>query len=279
LREGRVVAASLVAREGGLPLDLCARLARGEERIRGHALADTLISHAGIEAAGALTIARSVRIAVHPALRRQGIARRLVEEIHARRTPDLFGTLFGATPDLLRFRRSLGYVLVRLGVSRGARTGEPSAIMVRPVSPAAHAIVRVLREELARGLDRQLELLRAEGELALDPELAAELRVDLPQMSPPTATEIRAAVDRYLAGPRPYDGVAWAIERFVEEHRACASELDARARALVEARVVEGRSWSESARSAGFLTVPAAMRALRPAIAAFVDAASTPTRD
>ena len=57
----------------------------------------------------------------------------------------LGGRLAGAqrlaadTAALLAFRRHVGYALLRGGASRGTRTGEPAAVMVRPVSAAAKA--------------------------------------------------------------------------------------------------------------------------------------------
>ena len=111
-----VLGASVVALEGGLSRDRCTALAAGRSRIRGHALADTLVTQAFCPAAGELRLARSVRIATHPEVRRAGLARLLVEHVHAAHADvDLFGTLFGATPELVRFRRRLGYIVPRTG--------------------------------------------------------------------------------------------------------------------------------------------------------------------
>ncbi len=264
---GRAAATSLVAREGGLPLALCEELVRGKGRIRGHALADTLISHAGRTEAGTFRMMRSVRIAVHPALRKRGLGRALVEHVHRSHEPDLFGTIFGATVELVAFRRSLGYELVRLGVSRGSRTGEPAAVMLRPVTARARSLVESLRRELARDLPLSLELLDADGEL-LDRELVQTLRADLP--APPTlsARERDAIVQSYIEGPRPYESAATAIMAFVEAHAQKLAALDARSQALVRARVLDKIGWERAAADAGFETVPAAMRALRRAIRA-----------
>lgn len=270
LHGGQVVAASVVAREGGLSPERSEALARGRGRIRGHALADTLITHAGRPDAGALTMVRSVRIATHPAWRGRGLARRLVEHVHRTYAPDLFGTLFGATPELLRFRRALGYTLVRAGVSRGARTGEPTAVMIRPVSARARALEDALRVELAQGLPLQLELFEADGELGLDPALDAELRFGLAS-PPPLSPEARAAVvARYVGGTRPYESVAFALGPAVEEHVDRLSRLASRERRLVEGRVRQRRGWVEVAREAGYPSVAAAMRALRPTLRALL---------
>ncbi|MSP74384.1 MAG: tRNA(Met) cytidine acetyltransferase [Myxococcales bacterium] len=264
--DGRIVAACLVAAEGGLPPELCNALDRGAQRIRGHALPDTLISHAGLPEAGALRWARSVRIATHPDLRRRGLASRLVEEVHAQMDVDAFGTLFAATEALLTFRRALGYRLVRLSVSRGARSGEPSVVMVRPVSPAAVALVETLEHELPHVLRAQLRYLQADSDLPLNESLIQSLFDGLPQR-PLEAWMLDRAVHRYLDGPRPFETSAFAILPWVQAHRGPLAALDDRSRKLITARVLEAKSYAEAASLSGFLTTAAAMRALRPALA------------
>lgn len=268
---GEVVAASLVAREGGFSHAEAEAIARGDRRVRGHALADTLVSHAQRPEAGALRMLRSVRIATHPALRRNGLARALVEAIHAS-TPDvdLVGTVFGATASLVTFRRALGYEVVRLGVARGGRSGEPSVVMLRPVTPAATALVRTLREELARELPIQLELLAAEGEV--DAGLAAVLGAGLPAPVALAADVVEARVRRYLESAQPSSAAPHALVRFAELHPAAVAALGARDRALVEGRLLQRRGWHEVARLAGLPSVAAATRAMRSAVAALLRA-------
>ena len=173
-----LVAATMVAHEGALPDAVTSDLYWGRTRLRGHALPETLISHSGRLDAGPLVMLRSVRIAVHPERRRLGYATSLVEHIHQHYRPDLFGTLFGTTAGLLTFRRHVGYVLVRVGASRGTRTGEPAAVMIHPVSPRAHRLTRELRGDLARELPYQLSLMEAGHELVLDDDLRVALALD-----------------------------------------------------------------------------------------------------
>lgn len=255
-----------VAREGGLPEALCDELVAGRTRIRGHALPDTLISHLGRAEAGRWSMVRSVRIAVHPSVRRRGVGRRLVDHVHATYRPELFGTVFGATPELLRFRQELGYQLVRVGVSRGSRTGEPAAVMLRPGTERASAWLTGLREDLARDLPVQLELLAADGDLAPSAELRAGLMQGLGPVCPLTDDAVRAAISGYTHGPRPFDAVVVAVRTLLERQPAALGRLDADARRLVLGRAVEGRSWNALARDGGFQSIPAVMRALRRAV-------------
>lgn len=271
LRRGHVVAATILAREGELPEPLADDVLRGRTRIRAHALADALVAHLGKPVAAGLRMIRSVRIATHPGLRRRGLARMLVEHVHRVHAPDLFGTLFGATPELLAFRRSLGYELVRLSASRGARTGEPSVMMLRPVSDRARALVTELRAELARDLPRQLELLHADGETLLDPALVASLCADLPPPAPLDPARCHALAHAYAHGPRTFESVALALQQYVESHRDRLAVLTPAERRSIEGRVLAGHGWRRVAADAGLPGVPAAMRGLRRAVRRLVD--------
>jgi tRNA(Met) cytidine acetyltransferase len=262
----RVLAATLVAREGGLAREACEAYARGEGRIRGHALADTLMTHGARPEAGALSFVRSVRIVTHPALRRSGVARALVDHVHGAYSPDLFGTIFGATAELVRFRHAVGYELVRLGASRNARSGEPSVLMLRAASSRGAELIAELRADLARDLPIQLELIAAEGPPGLAPELVAALTHRLPAASELDDATIRARVARYLAGPQTFEAAAYALTRFVEFSADRLIILDPKERALVEGRIRDRLSWRDVARLAGFSSTAVAMRALRPAI-------------
>lgn len=260
LAGGRVVGVALRALEGGLPDALLDRLAAGE-RLRGHALPETLVSHSGAREGGGLRWVRSVRLATEADRRGEGVAAALVRHVEASEDVDGYGTLFGATAALVRFRRSLGYAVVRLSASRGARSGEPSVVMLRARSPAAAALVARLRADLARDLPAQLALAAADGGAPLDPALVDQLTADLPAPAPVDP----GAVAAFLRG-RPHEAAVSALEALVAA--ADLGALDPADRALVVGRVAERRAWTALVPPA---EVPAAMRRLRRAIAALVE--------
>lgn len=262
---GAIVGACLVAREGGLPAELVEDLARGRRRIKAHALADSLVAHLGRRDAGPLTMLRSVRIAVHPDARRAGLARALVEHVHASHDVDLFGTLFGATPELVRFRRQLGYRLVRLSASRGARTGEPSALMLRPVTAAAEHLVTALEADLARNLALQLQLLQSDHDL-VDPMLLDPAPVPVPA---PDSDLITRIAD-WVTSPRTVESAIADLATFVAAHLDHIDDLDPIDRAVLTTRLIDLRSWSEAAQRAGLAHAGQAMKRARPAIAALL---------
>jgi tRNA(Met) cytidine acetyltransferase len=262
----RVLGVTLLAREGGLPRSDCEALARGAWRIRGHALADTLMVHAGHPEAGELSMLRSVRIAMHPALRRRGMARALVEHVHATHQAELFGTMFGATPELVGFRRALGYVVVRIGSARGASSGEPSVVMVHATSARARDLVAALRADLARNLPLQLALLAADGELGIEPALAQVLALDLPTPEPLDESETRARVEHFAASAQTMEAALFPLTRFLQAQPGRIARLAPADRAVLERRVLHLDGWANIARAAGLAGPRAAMRAFRPAV-------------
>jgi len=261
-----VCAATWIAREGALPHDICEPMYRGDRRIRGHALPEILSTKLGRRRAPKLEMIRSVRTAVHPDLRRRGFGSRLIREVHRCYDPDLFGTVFSASPGVVDFRRAVGHEIVALGASRGRRSGQPSVTMMRPASDRANRLFRQLREEFARRLPLQLELADAADSLPIDDELRRRLRAGLPEVGPPSNQRLDAHLAHYAFGPRTYDSAAYSVDRFVRRHTASLDLLESDERALLESRVLERRGWSETADAAELESVRAAMRALRRAV-------------
>lgn len=261
LLDESVVAATLVAVEGGLTPELAAALHAGTTTLRGHALPDALVGQLGLVEAGPLRMVRSVRIATHPEVRRAGLARRLVEHVHRSYDADLFGTLFGATTELVRFRRSVGYEVARLSPSRGARSGEPAVVFLRPASEAGARVLAAARAHLAVELPEQLALLHADGELLADPDLDAALLEGLGAIDPATA-DPTPRVHRYAHGPCTAESVAGSLRALALTSPRVATLAPAD-RTLLHARVVDRLPWPVAAHTAGYPTPRAAMRALR----------------
>ena len=263
---------ALVAQEGQLPASLCDDISAGRQRVRGHALPETLAWHCGMPRAAQLRFRRSVRIAVHPARRRSGLASALVEHVHTFYEVDFWGTLFGATPELIQFRRTLGYEIVRVGVSRGARTGEPSVAMLRPFCPEARDWMHTLRINLARALPLQLRFLEAENPGLLAAQLRTSLLDGLPAPPPLSAEEENRVVEHYLCSPQPVEVVAYALRPWLEKRQEALGHLEPVHRSLLESRVLQLRSWRETCAQANLTRIPLAMRELRRAFQALSEA-------
>src|SRR5262249_44101908 len=98
------------------------------------------------------------------------------------------------------------------------------------------------------------------------PELARELAADLPPAEELSPAQLRASVQRFLAGAQPLECAVYALRRCVEEHAARLELLEPAQRAVLERRLLARESWRAAARAAGLAGVPAAMRAVRPAV-------------
>ncbi len=274
LADTGIVAVNLVATEGDLPAQVIDDLQlRG--RIRGHALPDTLVCHAGAADAGSVPWIRSVRIAVHPDLRRRGLATRLataVQRYHAGRT---FGTVFSADAGVIRFRRSLGYRVVRLGVAASARTGGVSVVMARP-SPSTLPLIARLRGDLARDLPCLVRRLAADLGPGLDTAALACIEEGLGPAAPLSDTERDAAVRAIATGPRPADTAPTALRAWLTLHADDLATCPEADQALLRARLLDDLSWSDTAEVAGMDAPHHAQKALKRALRALYTRVMSP---
>lgn len=199
--DGHVQAVCVSADEGGFTPELAERVARGERRLPGHLLAQSLAAHAGSRQALTARLRRVQRIAVHPARRREGLGRRLLEAEHkaAREAGiDLLGASFGAERGLLAFWQALGFRTVRLGLSRETSTGEHAVMVMAPLSTEGSAI----STGLVRRFRSLLPVLLAFELDALDPEVVLAL---LSEGGSPLLSEdeVQDLIDVAYAGREP----------------------------------------------------------------------------
>lgn len=262
-----VVAVGWLVADGGLDDATIEAVARGV-RPRGAALADSFVCHSGRADAARLAMWRSVRTVVHPQLRGHGLARTLVEHEHATHAEaDLIGTMFGATPGLMKMRQALGYAVVRLGLSRSARSGVPSVVMVRARSDAAHRLVQNLRADLARDLPGQLRRLAEEPGVALSGALIAAIQEGLPAPAPWTSQSVLQAMARLDETAVPLDALGDAprlwLTRLTELRLDWADGLSATERRAVQLRVLDEATWAVVVSECALRGVHVAQRAVR----------------
>ena len=141
LRDGHVVSVALLAREGNLSAETRATMYDGG-RVRGNMIPDVLTTQLRDEEAGIPVGQRVLRIATHAAVRSRGVGSTLLDQVrsHAGEDVDWLGVGYGATPDLVRFWRTNGYGTVHVSTSRNDESGEYSAVMLSPCSPAGQAL-------------------------------------------------------------------------------------------------------------------------------------------
>lgn len=186
LYDGHPVSVAMLAEEGNLEESWRKRLFAGES-IRGHMIPDLLTTQLRDVDAGALRGQRFLRIATHDAVRSRGLGSSLIEHIHTEfeEVVDWFGAAFGATPQLLSFWIENGYRLVHQGTTRNPRSGEHSAVLLRPASPSGSALIERHERRLIERLPGQFPDTLDDLDPALVEATARAIRspidVDLPE--------------------------------------------------------------------------------------------------
>jgi tRNA(Met) cytidine acetyltransferase len=141
VHESHVVSVSLLAREGNLSAETRATMYAGG-RIRGNMVPDVLTTQLRDEEAGVPVGERVLRIATHAAARSRGLGSKLLAGVAGDVGDDVdwIGVGYGATPELVRFWRANGFGTVHVSTSRNDASGEYSAVMLSPCSPAGDAL-------------------------------------------------------------------------------------------------------------------------------------------
>ena len=134
--DAMLLATALSCREGGFDTHLAEAVYQGKRRIKGHLIAQSLTFHAGIADAACWQAERIIRIAVHSAYQRQGLASQLIQFIASTYAEqrDYLGVSFAASIEMLQFWHKQGFYAVRVGLKRDASSGTHSVIKLHPLS-------------------------------------------------------------------------------------------------------------------------------------------------
>lgn len=255
-----IAGALLVTAEGRLPAALHAGVLAGRQRPRGQLLPTALAAHCGFPQALDLGWERIMRIAVHPELQGRGIGSRLLNKLAedaGRRGVDMLGSSFGATPALVDFWRRNGYAPARLGQRREASSGAHAVIMLRALSPAATA----LRKEAVAAFRDQFPLQLAEPFRHIDPALARRL-LDGGE-NRPMDERTRRCLAAFATGQRQYIDALAALHRLA---RATANPHP-----VLVLKILQGRSWQETAAALGLAGKKPTMKLLQAVVACWLE--------
>ncbi len=268
---GHVVATALVANEGGLDEDLAKAVLAGYRRPRGHLIPQSLAAHVGLVQGAPMRCARIVRIAVHPAARRRGIGRRLVDFVrgHAEGTgQDLIGASFGATTDLLRFWERCGCLPVRVGTRRGTASGLHSLIALGGLTESGRSLFAESRRRFLQHLPHQL----ADPLSDLEPELcAALLRGSSERSVPPLGAQDWIEIAACAFARRGYEDSlppVWRLAVLSLSDTKIGSTLSPRQIEVLCLRVIQRKAWSEVSAALGVPGKADALEELRGALRA-----------
>lgn len=277
--DGHVVSVALLGLEGGL--DRATRRAAYEgDRIHGNLVPDLLTSQLRDPDAGVPIGLRVMRIATHEAVRSSGFGSKLLAAIEDEfdrngfdkqgrlGEVDYLSTSYGATPELLRFWRANGYGAVHLSSTRNERSGEHSAVMLRPLTPDGEA----LAERHGEWFRHRLPDVLAGPLRTVDPDVVCGV---LASTDGSVRPELSAFEWRLVAsaayGPGQYGTAPGPFRRLA--FRALLDGLfeDAETERLVAVKVLQNRSWESTVESLGYVSRRTCMRALGDAFRPIVD--------
>ena len=280
--DGAVVSVALLAREGGLPADLRQGMYEGE-RVRGNMLPDVLTSQLRDPEAAAPVGLRVMRIATHRAVRSRGFGSRLLSDVEAEfdtsgdrpargrfddEAVDYLGVGYGATPELLEFWSANGYRTVHLSTTRSDESGEYSALMVRPLSPAG----RDLADRHGEWFRRRVAGVLADALDDADPDVVRGALSAASGSVPLSLADVEWRVVAGAAyGPGLYDVSPRPFRRLALRALADGALEDADAERLLVRKVLQARPWGETAAELGYVSERQCMRALGAAYRPLVD--------
>lgn len=272
--DGHPVSVALLAREGGLPTDVRARMYEGR-RIRGHMLPDVLTGQLRDEDAAEPVGYRVLRIATHRAVRSRGLGSTLLDRIRTEcreRDADWLGTSYGATPRLVSFWGNNGFSTVHLSTSVNQRSGLHSALMLAPLSSAGETLL----ERHSAWFLRRFPSTLTDSLSDADPDVirgvcrttAASSDVDLTPFEWRIALSLSTGTAIFDTAPRPVRRLT--LRYLTDDERE--SLLSPREERLLVSKALQGRSWETVAEELSFYPQTDCMRTLGSAVDTLVDA-------
>ena len=246
----QVVATALCVTEGAFNKDLAHDIHYGKRRPRGHLVPQSLAVHAGIADAPLFITKRIMRVVVHPAIQRKGVAHLLLTSIENETDKDSIDYLscsFGATADLLSFWHKQGFKAVRLGLSRDASSGSHSVIMMKPLSTNG----ALLCEKSQRQFQRYLPVLLLEPLRDLEDDLVKTLldttqQPEDKEISPQDQQDIYS----FATGHRGYENCMLALQKLTRncmDNPQLWNTLSAIDQTLTIEKVIKYTPWTEVA--------------------------------
>ena len=271
--EGHVVSVALLAREGDLDADTRAEMYEGA-RVRGNMLPDVLTTQLRDESAGEPVGWRVARIATHPAVRGRGLGSRLLAAVETeaeRGELDWLGVGYGATPELLSFWDGNGYRTVQVSTTRNDRSGEHSAVMLDPLTPAGQRLHDRHADWFAERVPGMLSTPLSD----LDPEV---VRAALGSVDAAPTPDLSERQWRLLAGS-PFGAGLFEVDPTAFRRVAAAAlldddgpDLDERQTRVLVRGCLQGQDWDAVADAEGFHSRRECLRTFGETVERLVDA-------
>ncbi|MBG7601314.1 MAG: tRNA(Met) cytidine acetyltransferase [Gammaproteobacteria bacterium] len=200
---GEIAAVAVAVREGGFDDAMMSQILSGKRRPHGHLAPQTLALHCAQPQALQHNFLRIMRIAVHPAIRREGVASALLKELcSSTKGIDTLCTSFGATSDLLALWRKNRFQPVRIGLKREASSGCHSLLMLHPLTDNGRQLLHQAQERFLK----QLPLLLTDSLNKLESGIFLPLLQNAMHSSD-VSSQSDELLRRFAAAQLPFDAV------------------------------------------------------------------------
>lgn len=174
-----VVGVTLVSLEKPMADDIAKKVWKNQRRPKSSPTIELLCAQLGILESSKLSIARVVRIAVHPELKRKHLGTTMISQLEMLLSSqvDVFASTFSMSEDILAFWNSLGFQPARIGVTKSTSTANHNATLLKPISPAGNRVAGTAHNLLQKNLP---ELLASEL-THVSPEIVTRLYAPMPE--------------------------------------------------------------------------------------------------
>jgi len=274
---GHIIAAVVLCAEGELDQDTAKAIYNGQRRLQGHLIPQALAAYTGIQDAPGYRWQRIMRIAMHPAVRRRGLAAKLLAFVE----DDLFdsgvvalGASFGATVDLVSFWRRCDFTVVRAGLAREQSSGGRSVLMLKPLTETG---AQLYQQSLQR-FQRHYKHLLAEPLSNMAPGLVLSLFSPVSATTQAQQAVLRSKLDTqdwqelhaFAYAKRGYEVSLAPLHDLIAElfwlGPVCTNVLTIQQQHLLVMKVLQRRTWPEVSSALGYSGRKEAEQAIRTAL-------------
>mgnify|MGYP003385102893 CR=1 FL=1 len=154
-QQHQVVGVLMLAEEGGISPQLHANIAAAKRRVKGHLAPQLIAVNTGSTDMLAQRVWRVVRIAVHPSIRRQGIASGLLsaaQDLARQQQMDALCATFGLTAELIPFWNNCGFAPLTLSTRKDNASGAFSGVVYKGLTDQALSLQASLLGQLPQQL-------------------------------------------------------------------------------------------------------------------------------
>lgn len=236
---GQVLGCALVSLEGQFSRELAMQIYRGERRVQGNLLAQSLAFHLAEPELATVSLARVMRIAIWPQLQQQGLGSKLLKGITESLTSAHYaylGSSFGATAQLARFWENNGFAAIRLGHQLDKASAEPSLLVLKNLISGTTQV-----KDLAKSFSAKLYAELTEYPANLAPALL--LQLIQPPIEKLSISELEQ-LTLFAQGKRPYELVVAELQKWFNQHRLLLSETAA---SVFIAKLWQKQDWQSTA--------------------------------